>query len=157
MRCPACGGTGEAFSSDYTRCQACHGAATVDTVREWLRAWRYLGGFFLATLFLSCMAGLLSAVVPSIELLVVFELKGIVGDNNFGLGRTGFLAFAFLFSVCFLTFFWCTEGGPHRPGRGIIGTNGIIGNDAATIFGALIFNFFVLAGIVLAIVYWMYG
>jgi len=104
-------------------------------------------------LFLSCMAGTLCAVIPSIELSVLLELIGIIGNNNFGLGRTGFLAFTFLFILGFLSFFWCTEGGPYRPGRGIMGANGIIGNDAVTIFGAMIFNFFLLVGIVLAIVY----
>jgi hypothetical protein len=130
---------------------------SIDIAREWLQAWRHLGGFFLAMLFLSCMAGALCAVIPSIELSVLFELIGIIGNNNFGLGRAGFLAFTFLFILGFLTFFWCTEGGPYRPGRGIIGANGIIGNDAVTIFGAMIFNFFLIVGIVLAIVYWMHG
>src|SRR5271166_3288705 len=107
MRCPSCGGTGEPFSLDYSQCAACHGAGSVDTIRQWLRAWRPLGGFFLAILFLSCMAGGLSAFVPSIEFSVLLDLLGIVGNNNFEAGRTGFLAFVFLFSLGFLAVLWC--------------------------------------------------
>jgi hypothetical protein len=90
-------------------------------------------------------------VRPVDELSVLLDLLGIAGNNNFEAGQTGFPAFAFLFSLGFLAVLWCVEDGPHRPGRGVIG------DDAATIFGAVVFNFFLLSGLVLGVVYWMRG
>jgi hypothetical protein len=99
---------------------------------------------------LSSVAGLFCAIVPAIELSVFRELLyGI--DDHFA---AEFLAFIGLIGFGWFVFFWCIAEGPPRPGRGIIGDDGVIRNDTAQIFGAMVFNFFFFAGIVLAIVYW---
>lgn len=101
-------------------------------------------GFIAVILFLSCLAGAGCAVIPAVELCAVLELLGIDPGLWWSFGPMDCV-----FILGFFVVLWFSEGGPSRPGRGILR------GDAPALIGASVFNFFLIAGLVLAVVYWM--
>jgi hypothetical protein len=119
VRCPCCGGTGEA-PTGLGYCDACpewYGTGAVDTARRWLRAWRHLGGRTLGFLFLSAAAGLMFGIPAVLALGFVLWLCGAPSDLD---PPTLYRGVAGLIALGLFGCFWFDDGGPARPGRGMV-------------------------------------
>jgi hypothetical protein len=118
VRCPCCGGTGEAPKGlgYYGACPECYGTGAVDTARRWLRAWRHLGDRSVALLFFSAAAGLMFGIPAVLALGFVLWLCGVSTDPSIG---TLYAGTAALIALALFTSYWFSDDGPARRGRGM--------------------------------------
>jgi hypothetical protein len=149
MRCPCCRGTGEVTGIENwyrSDCPECHGTGAVDTIRQWLRARRHLGKFAAMMLLLSSFIGSFLGILPALELDGLLDL---LGHKSHRIGA--WVISATLVTLGFFWYFWGSEDGPPRSGRGTVD------EGAGKLVFEISFGFFLCAGVALAVVFGMHG
>jgi len=119
MRCPSCGGSGDASFYGYrTACAECDGTGLCSDARQWLHACRGLIWFALTGVLLSCVGAVVIAMLLGLTLDAALS---ILGQHARTVHRTLWRVTPVI-ATALMGVLWVSEGGPRRPGRGLFGS-----------------------------------